>query len=211
MKSLVLAVVGLACLAGCGISLGPKELPPTVYYHLDLPEPLPASRRIDLDIVLTPFSQAAALERDGIRYRTSDVEGGYWLNHRWGEPVGDMVRDAVQTDLRRSGLFRRVLILDQAGYSHVLLTGDVIRWEEEDREDGWYAVVEVDFALVMRAAPDSLVGVEDRVVLSRRYRRDARAAAPDVAEVVRALSSALSGILADLRKDLETVIGEETP
>jgi ABC-type uncharacterized transport system auxiliary subunit len=216
MKTLAPVAIGLALLfgcgiGGCGISVGPKELPLTTYYHLDMPDPLPAGRRIELDLAVLPFSESAALERDGIRYRSSDVEGGYWQHHRWAAPVADMARGAVQMDLDRSGQFRRVLLVDQSGYAEALLTGEVLRWEEEDREDGWYAVVEIHFDLVLRAARDSMVGVEDRVILSRRFARAERAADRTVPEVVRALSRALSGLIADLRIELATVTAKEGP
>ena len=85
------------------------------------------SKALDIDVVVMPFGQSSHLERDGIRYRTSDVEGGYWRNHLWPEPVGDMVRNAVQTEFARSGMFSRVLLIDEAGYAHAHVTGDVVR------------------------------------------------------------------------------------
>jgi len=209
MRTIALGVLGFVLLAGCGITVGPKELPETTFYHLDLDDPLPAARRLDIDVVVMPFSQSSHLERDGIRYRTSDVEGGYWRNHLWPEPVGDMVRGAVQTEFARSGMFSRVLLIDEAGYAHAHVTGDVVRWGEEDRADGWYAIVAIDFDVVLKADPNSMVGVEDRVVLSRRYRREERVVEQTVPEVVRALSRALSGLLADLRKDILTVVPKE--
>jgi len=207
--TLLVAALVAMLFAGCGVTVGPREPPEVTFYHLDLPDPLPAGTRLDLDLVVMPFSQAVALDRDGIRYRTSDVEGGYWKNQRWAEPVESMVRGAVERDLDRSGMFRRVLLLDQAGYAHAVLTGDVLRCDEEDRGDGWYAVLEIDFDVVRMAEPGAAAGTEDRVVLSRRYRGEMRAADQTAPEVVRALSRALSAVLVDLRRDLATaVVGE---
>jgi len=202
-------LAGLALLGGCGVSIGPKEIPEVTYYHLTMSEPASAPVRYDLVLAVRPFSQEPALDRDGIRYRESDVEGGYYRSHQWAEPVYSMVRGALQADLAGSGMFKQVVLLDQSGYADVMLAGEVIRFEEEDRPDGWFGVVEVAVDILRR--DDSETGEEggDRVVLSRRYRGEARAEGSAVSDVVRALSRALAGVLGDLREDLVTVLGEE--
>jgi ABC-type uncharacterized transport system auxiliary subunit len=207
MRSVVTLLVLLAAVSGgCGISVGPGKAPDITYYHLALPAPKPATRGFDLDLAILPFSQVPALDRDGIRYRLNDVEGGYWSLDRWAEPVSSMVRVATHTELEGSGLFRRVVITESSAYAQAVLAGDVVRFGEEDRTDGWYAVVAVDYDLIVRARGEE---EEDRVLLGRRYERSVRAADRSVPAVVRALSKGLSEILGDLGEDLVELLEED--
>lgn len=192
----------LVLVAGCGVSVGPQERPEVTYYHLAVPAPEPTAGSLGIDLALLPFSQSAALDRDGIRFRKSDVEGGYRENHRWAEPVESMLRTALQRDLDRSGLVR-VVLLEEAGHADAIVVAEVLRLDEEEREDGWTAVVEIEIDVVLRATgPED----RDRVVLSRCYRAERAAAGEGIADAVRALSSATGALFADFRKDLTEVL-----
>ncbi|MEN8151872.1 MAG: ABC-type transport auxiliary lipoprotein family protein [Planctomycetota bacterium] len=194
---------GLMALASCGVSVGPQERPELTYYHLSIPAPEPSSRPMDVDVVVMPFSQSSALDRDGVRYRKSDVEGGFWENHLWVEPVESMLRCQAQQYFVRSGRFRRVVLLEDAGYAGVLIMGEVVRFDEEDRDGGWIAVAEIDFDVVRRCVT---ADERDCVVLSRTYRCEEPVAEKSVPEIVRALSRATESILAELGEDIGEVL-----
>jgi ABC-type uncharacterized transport system auxiliary subunit len=134
----------LVAVAGCGVTVGPSdEIPRITYYHVTVEAPAPSGSKIDASVAVRSFSQDTALDREGIRYRLNDVEGGYFTNHRWAEPVASMLRSAVQKDLENSGAFERVLLLDDSGYADATVVGEVSRFGEEDRDGRWFAVVEV--------------------------------------------------------------------
>ncbi len=197
----VVTMAGLLSMA-CGLSVGPQARPDITYYHLSIPAPEPVAEPLPIDVAVAPFAQDSVLDRDGIIYKKSDVEGGFWLNHRWAQSVESMVRGAVQRDLRESEQFRRVVLIDESGYADVLIVGEVLRFDEQDQGDGWFAVVEIGFDVIRQ----NVDGSGDRIVLSRRYRREERAAENSVPEVVRALSRATGQVLVEFRADLMEVL-----
>ena len=180
------ALTLVVALPGC-MSLGPGAEVKVVYYQLEADlepgegEPL-------------PFAASDALEREGVRYRSSDVEGGYWSDDRWAEPVPSMVRGLLQRELEVAGMFRRVHLLEGAGFADLLVAGEVHRLGEEDRGADWYAVVELTVE-VSRST-------DGTVLFHRRYREEEPCADRTVREVVRALNRGTSRILAGLRGDL---------
>jgi ABC-type uncharacterized transport system auxiliary subunit len=198
----------VVAISGCGVTVGPSGERPTIrYYHLTLDPPPPAAEKLGASIAIRSFAQDTALDREGIRYRKSDVEGGYFSNTRWAEPVASMLRSAMQADLSRSGLFDRVLLLDDSGYADATVVGEVSRFGEEDRDGRWYAVVEVTFDLVSRAEARG-TQVLSEVLMSRRYHAEEPCTKNEVPEVVRALSRALSRVLAEFRGDLVAALTE---
>jgi len=199
MRIRLFAAAALTATAAACSAIGPTEVVETVYYRVSVDPGPEIAGRTDLTLAVRPFATAEVLDRDGVYYRTSDVEGGYWTSHQWAEPVASMVRDAVEADLEASSMFGRVHILESAGFAGLLLDGEVHRFEEEDREDGWYAVVEVTIEL-SRAAGGA--------VYHRRFRADERCESRTVREVVRALGRGLGRILAELRADLEGALVE---
>jgi len=196
----------LVAVVGCGVTVGPSgEIPTVTYYHLTVEAPVPTAEKADGSVAVRSFSQDTALDREGIRYRLNDVEGGYFTNHRWAEPVASMLRSVVQRDLERSGAFERVLLLDDSGYADATVVGEVSRFGEEDRDGRWFAVVEVTFDVVSRGEARGTQILND-VLLSRRYRAEEPCSKNEVPEVVRALGRALSRVLADFRADLVAAV-----
>jgi ABC-type uncharacterized transport system auxiliary subunit len=196
-----LAVLALLPLLPCCLSLGSDDPLEVTQYHLNIRSDVWEGERFDLTLALRPFHAAESLSGDGIRYRVSDVEGGYWSKHEWAESVDNMVRRAVERDLEQSGMFRKVLLLETSGFADVVLDGEIHLFEEEDRGEDWYGVVETSFEAARR--------VDGEVLLHRRYHVAEKSADKTVAGVVRALSVALERVLDELKADLAERLAKE--
>lgn len=193
------AVALAAAAAGC-FSVGPQDATVLSYHEIELPPPPPADRRIGTSLVLRPFAQDSALDREEIRYRNTPTSGSYFGEHLWVQSVASMVRGALQADLEAWGGFERVLLLDNAGAAEYLLVGEVNRFEELDAKDGsWLAVAEATFELT-RAG-------DGEILWHRRIRVEEPAAERTAASLVRALSAATGKIAAELRAGLAGAIG----
>jgi ABC-type uncharacterized transport system auxiliary subunit len=185
-------LAGALCVAGCGVTVGPSEVPSTFYYDVVVPGGDPGPKVAET-VALRPFSQSDALDRDGIRYMTSDVESGYWTYHRWAMPVSALVRAALALDLERSGTFSEVLLLDNSQWAEYLVDAEV-RQFASDETDGWSAVVEITFEVTRSGT--------GRLVLHRRIREKERCEAENVPAVVKAMGRALRRAFDEFEREL---------
>ncbi len=191
------AAVLAACLASA--CLGSPEPENVVFYDLDT-RPAPwVGDRSPARVVVREFAASQSLDRDGIRYLRSDHEGGYWVNHRWSAPVAALVREAAVRDLEVSGLFAAVLHADGGGVADLAVGAEVLRFQERDRADGWYAEVELSVeALRVR---------DGAVLYHRRLAAEERCDSATVRDVVVALSRALGRLFEEVRRDLAAAAG----
>ncbi len=186
-KAILLAAVLLpAC-----FSLGSSEAPEARLYQVRLESGAWSRPPLPCSLAVRPFAAAGVLDREGILYRKDDVEVGYWVDRRWAESVAAMVHDAVQKDLAAAGVFRSVLLVEDVGLADYVLGGYVHRFDEEDRADAWYGVVEITFEVIRTR--------DGERVFHRRFREEERARERTVAEVVRALARALRRVLDEAR------------
>jgi len=199
MRTVILVAVLAGLAPGCGLTVGPSNLPSVAYYEVVLGADRSAKARtpVGSTVVLRPFTQSSALDRDGVRYRTSDVEGGYWTFHRWSEPVESMVRSVLARDLERTGVFDAVVLIDNAGLANYMVDAAVHRFDEVDAADGWSAVVEITFEVVRTS--DGVLLLHDRI------RAKSKSDSNSVPEVVRALGRALESVFDDFYDELARV------
>ncbi|MCU0725933.1 MAG: ABC-type transport auxiliary lipoprotein family protein [Planctomycetes bacterium] len=193
-------VTAAMALSAC-MGLGGGDAEPVTWYRLALSPRAFEGPRLPMTLALRTFSMSESLAPEGIAFATSDVECGYWTNHRWAEPVAELVRQAVQADLEPTGLFRAVFLADNAGSADLLLTAEVHRFGERDRPDGWYAEADVTF--------ETLRARDGIVVYHRRMALEERCDGPWVREVANALSRAVSKMCDVLRADLSLVAPAE--
>jgi len=118
-----------------------------------------------------------------------------------------MVRSAVERDLALSGICEEVLLVDGAAAADYVMDGEVHRFGEEDRADGWYAVVEVTFE-ILTIEPRGRTS-EVAVKLHRRIRGEERCATQTPAAVVEALGRALARVDEELKTALVEALAED--
>jgi len=138
---------------------------------------------------------------DGRRivYKPSRNEVAFWEFHQWAAPPARMITDRVAGRLRRSGLFGWV---DSFPYSwgrvDFVLRGAVLAFEEVDREDGWYARVELFLEL---SEPGG-----DAPLWSSRVGAERKASGRQPAAVVDALSRALDEAVDEAASRMAVVV-----
>lgn len=171
---------GMLLLAACATA--PEER----YFRVDPPLPAPtAEAPLSVTLGVARVAAPEPYRQERIIYRTSPHELQLYGSYRWESSPVDMVGQALLDRLRRSGLFRRVVVW-RRGEADVRLEVRLRRFEEVDEADAWYGVVELDYEVVDGDGKSLLHGVSDQRV---------RAESRSVEGVVRALSRGLSASL----------------
>jgi uncharacterized lipoprotein YmbA len=185
MRSTTMSAMGLLALAllvgGCFSTSDDEK--PEQFYRVTA-KLAPGGDVSPLSIVLRPFNTDESLGREGVLYRTSDVDCGYWVTHRWIEPVAGMVRSAVQEGLGRSGRFSVVHLYENESLADVAVDAEIHFLGEVDRPDGWYGVLDVTF--------EATSATDGTLLWGQRLTIEEKAATKTVADVARALSRALT-------------------
>jgi hypothetical protein len=119
----------------------------------------------------------------------------YYATHRWAAPIEEFVPLAIARGLRSSGAFREVSL---GGNDEPRLEGTILAFEEADREDGWWGVVELDLRIV-RGGSSLWSG-------SVRAERPARDRHP--AFVVEAIRAALGEAMSRALPGMQAAAGE---
>lgn len=140
-KALAVAVAigGLACGASA---------PPTHYYALDLPRPVPAATRLAQTAVLMPIRAGEIARQGRIVFRESPHEVGFYEYHRWAEDPEDSVAEALASELLARGTFASVTPFDGRTQADFILRGELRRIEEIDYDGPVKASVEIALELV---------------------------------------------------------------
>jgi uncharacterized lipoprotein YmbA len=153
------------------------------YFRVDPPLPAPtAEAPLSVTLGVARVAAPEPYRQERIIYRTSPHEVQLYGSDRWESSPVDMVGQALLDRLRRSGLFRRVVVW-RRGEADARLEVRLRRFEEVDEADAWYGVVELEYEVVDGDGKSLLHGVSDQRV---------RAESRSVEGVVRALSQGLA-------------------
>ncbi len=183
----------------CGCSTGPSTSERIRYYILEYQSPeianvsgVDAVVRVDRFTATSPYNQAAIVYRDKA-YR----QNSYYYE-RWRVSPPDMMSDFVARDLRNAGIFRAVLRYQAPGRARFHVEGDILKFEEVDRPDGWFAVAELNVTLTDMRSRDSSTWV----VWQKNYRYSEPCTAKDPEHVVQAMSRAVEALSRALTADV---------
>lgn len=185
----VLACLAVACL-GCG-----GAVPPTNYYVLDLPAPIPAAARLEHTAVLMPLRVGGVIRQGRIVYRESPVEVGYYEYHRWGEDPRESVSRALREQVLALGTFARLDHFDGRTAADYVLRGELLRLEEVDHGGAVRAAVKISLELVESATA--------RVVWAGTAEQSEPVSASEVRSVVAGLSAAAQQAIRQLSGELD--------
>jgi uncharacterized lipoprotein YmbA len=168
---------GMLLLAAC------VSAPEVRYFRVDPALPAPTTEApLSVTLGVARVAAAEPYRQERIIYRTSPYEVQLYGGERWESSPADMVGQALLDRLRRSGLFRRVVVW-RRGEADARLEVRLRRFEEVDESDGWYGVVELEYEVIDGDGKSLFRGVSDQ-----RLRAESRS----VDGVVRALSRGLS-------------------
>ena len=184
MRKLVLAAVVLLT-AGCG------SLPRTHHYALALPppeQPEQPAERVPAVLTVDELSVASAYDEQRIVYRPAPYRLEYYEYHQWSAPPSLVISDYVRDALARSGRFHSVTS-ERTPRTTLVLGGRVAAFEEVDlTPKHWIGRVELELFL-----EDPRSGER---VWTRLFREERRLPKRHPAGLAKALSSALSDIVA---------------
>ncbi|MEO8131610.1 MAG: ABC-type transport auxiliary lipoprotein family protein [Bryobacteraceae bacterium] len=156
------------------------------YYQLSAFEKQARIAEAGPTLVVARITTPEALQDGRIRYLEGPNEVGAYEYHRWTDPPGLLVKEALIQVLRASGTFRSV---DEAGSSAAgdySLRGKLLEFAEVDGA-GMQTRVSLDFEL-----RDTKTG---RVVWSQTLTHNEPLQAKKVSEVVQSLDRNLRGVL----------------
>ena len=204
-RILLVGLISLALgLIGCWSYREPPANP--TRYRLDYadPEIPPLSRLPQIVIRVDPFGAPPPLRDERVTFHESRLTTSYYPYHRWISPPPDLVTFYLARDLQQSGLFHAVFVFDQQADATHAIRGTLLSFGEEDRPDGWEAVLEVNLALIRAQEHDPA----QQVLIQRRYRitESAPARSPDA--VATAMSRAMQRFSAMVAVDIHQVLDE---
>ncbi len=172
--------VALAFLAvGCATEpLAPK------YYTLDF---RPSGKALNLcPLRVERLDAAEPLERSAILIQATPVEVEYYARDYWAAPVAELAAQKLQAEFG-----------DPATPEALQVSGTVLAFEQADLEDG-SAQAHVKLAIKIRAPG---AGPKEHPLLERTYEASIPAAAPQPAEVAKALSRAMEDLAVQIAAD----------
>ncbi|MHC4820903.1 MAG: ABC-type transport auxiliary lipoprotein family protein [Planctomycetota bacterium] len=153
-------------LSGC-VTIGGEE--PVEERIYDIVLSVPTGEGIEAEgpesLQVAPFSVDPALDRDEMVWRQGEVESGAWGHHRWARPPAVMARSAVTATLRGAAVCAVVASEPETESADYVLRAHLERFEEMDREDGWYGLVTLTLTMDARDGREVLrrtVSVEER-------------------------------------------------
>lgn len=155
----------------------------------------PAGIRAPLVLGIDAFTTSPLYTDRRIAYRASAHEVVYYPNHYWAAAPGDLVADAIAQQVRRSGAVETVAVAPFARTPDWLLSGDLVTFEEVERDGRGIARI-VLVARIETVASDSLLREEEiraERPVAKRNPEDVAAAMSAAVEEVGARVIALIG------------------
>jgi ABC-type uncharacterized transport system auxiliary subunit len=138
-----------------------------------------------------------ALQDGRIRYLAGSNEVGAYEYHRWTDPPGIMVKDALIHVLRASGKFKSVQEAASSVEGDYTLRGKLIEFSEVDTNG---IATRVSLDLELREVKTG------RLVWSQTFTHDDPVTAKTVADVVASLDRNLQVVLGNVATDIGTYV-----
>jgi ABC-type uncharacterized transport system auxiliary subunit len=164
---------------------GCASAPELRYYRVAVPTAAPAVAPLPVTLGVARLAAAEPCRQERILYRNSPYRVQYYAADRWEVPPAEMVQEALLTQLRASGRFRRVVAW-RPGEADARLEVRLLRFEEVDEAQEWAGEVELEYEVVTGAERSLWRGVS-----RQRVSAEARSVEAVVAALSRALAASL--------------------
>jgi ABC-type uncharacterized transport system auxiliary subunit len=193
MRGLIASVLAAACLAGCGGLM--REARPVVWLALEPEPPRGGLRAGGPTLEVAGFATVPPFDTDRLPAREGASRWAFSTYHRWVAEPGEMVSSHARDFFGRADLFGAVFTPPAPREADWRISGAVrsLYWDRQRRS----AVLEVEVSIV--AAPERLAGF-------RVYRVEVPAAGTDVEHYLKAASTALARVLADVEEDVRRTL-----
>ena len=136
------------------------------YYVIELPQvtKVPETEQLHYNVDVRNFRVGQAFDQTRIAVRTDSHELNYYYYHHWAVKPSQAVADVVYEYLEQTNLFTQTF----RGFSYspdYLVTGEVKSLERVQKNNSWYARIDVRLELI--DAENELSVVENETNLSR--------------------------------------------
>jgi cholesterol transport system auxiliary component len=189
MKLLLTVLSAFLLLGGC--SLRPEVKPPITRYYLQ-PEIVPVCRpqKSNKLLQLNVSDVVPSLLGKNIVYKKSDLKTGSYLYSKWNQPPSRSISIALYTVLKQRKIFKDTIYADKRIESDLTLEIKVMQFEHRftQTEDS-YALVGLDGVIY---------DAQRRVLSSRFFSSQIKAASDDAQGGVKAINEALGKVLSEL-------------
>lgn len=197
MREGVLKIVMLgavAAMAGCG---SPR---PMRYYTLEAPA---TSVHAEVDtypvtLLVGRISAPHVLRDDRIAYGMTEVELGLYYEHRWSEPLPEMLQTMMVEKLRASGKYKAVQKITSSSRGDYILRGHISSLNEMDLPSGIVGRFAMQLELFQPKTGS--------VVWTQSYNHDEPVSGKKVNDVVEALKKNVQTGLNDLTAGLDAYL-----
>ena len=164
LSFLIVPLGAVLFMAGCA---NLKQPPPKIDYYTFEYEPakITAGDLLPVALIVNRFLAAPEYNTDRLVYRDRSFRRETYPNCRWRAYPGDLVSYFLVRDLRQSGLFRAVFPQEGDFAPRYSVEGAVDEFLENDRSQGWEAVLSLTVTLLKEPEPD----VSRRILFQRSY------------------------------------------
>ena len=139
------------------------------YYTLEYDASLPAANAgldpVQAVIKVERFNIAPAYNTNRIIYRDQEFKRASYFYHKWKANPADMVTYFLTRDIRRSGLFKAVIIPGSKTQHTHIVEGSVDEFLEWDSKEEWEAVLGVNVTLLDEGESN----ISKKVIFQQRF------------------------------------------
>ncbi len=194
---LVVMVLVAALLAGCG-----GTIPESRYYLLDYvtEDAAAGAQPLELSLGVDLFAARPLFRDRRLAYRVSQYEVAYYPYRFWAADPGELVSAQLADQLRRRRVATVVVEQPFDVRPDWILSGRIQRFEEVDRGEHWFAVIEMTLRLEDVAARRVL----NEQVLQREVATDQRtpeAVAAAMSVAVQEIGDAIEVLLRETARE----------
>ena len=175
----VLGLIALALVAGCA------SAPEFKYYTLDMRASGGAT--VSYNVEIEGLRPVDALARPDILIQAEPTRVEYYATDRWVSGIGSILSEKLQAEFGPSDPSRETIVVD----------GEILGFGQVDTPAGAEAFLKIQLAFRKSSQRRT-----DAPVLKKIYERTLPASTPSPADVVKALSSGVEAIAAEVAQDI---------
>jgi len=190
-------IIWVFCVYGC-LSIKEVKTPDKHYYVLEYSQNSFRQKRLPYILKVKEFAVAPEYRGVNIVYQENQNQRQVYPYHRWWISPGLLISNCLKQDLLNSQNYKAVIgEASQLNASHTL-EGTVEAIYEQDRNDAWYAVLDLNVILEKR----DLSSGHWQVLFQDSFSAQKRAAQNKPDKVVQAMSLAMKEISHKIQEKL---------
>ncbi|MFC1563118.1 hypothetical protein ACFL4Z_03610 [candidate division KSB1 bacterium] len=177
-----------------------SSAPMTHYYYLDYGISHKDNNKYPYVLGIEEFNSDDIYNRDNIIFREIPYEIQYYIYKRWASYPKTLISEKVLEHLKASALFKSVRHYPDFYNIDYLLRGNIKKFDELDKTDGWYAnfSLEIEFLDIHK----------DSTLFVLRTDKMIKAKEKNVLEIVIAMSKCVQETFNELTEKIDKILYE---